>query len=88
MRWGASIIKNPIVGLSLIHIFEITTRITRVEEEPFKTEGKILLFAGWLEIYGREEQAADDQPALVPVQESESVKTEAVSYTHLAPSRA
>ena len=26
--------------------FEVTTRITRVEEEPFKTEGKILVFPG------------------------------------------
>ena len=55
--------------------FEVTTRITRVEGEPFKTEGKILTFAGWLEIYGREEQNTDDQPALVPVQEKEAVKT-------------
>ena len=34
--------------------FEVTTRITRVEGEPFKTDGKILVFPGWLEIYGRE----------------------------------
>jgi DNA topoisomerase-3 len=63
--------------------FEVTTRITRVEEEPFKTEGKILLFAGWLEIYGREEQDADDQPALVPVEENESVKTEEIEVKGL-----
>ncbi|PYJ18919.1 MAG: DNA topoisomerase III, partial [Verrucomicrobia bacterium] len=34
--------------------YENTTRITRVEGEPFKTEGKILVGPGWLEIYGRE----------------------------------
>jgi DNA topoisomerase-3 len=56
--------------------FEVTTRITRVEGEPFKTEGKILVAPGWLEIYGREEQGDDDQPALVPVQPNESVATE------------
>jgi DNA topoisomerase-3 len=55
--------------------FEVTTRITRVEGEPFKTEGKILREAGWLEIYGREEQADDDQAALVPVEDNEKVKT-------------
>jgi DNA topoisomerase-3 len=63
--------------------FEITTRITRVEDEPFKTEGKILLFAGWLEIYGREEQSDDDQAALVAVQENESVKTEEIDVRGL-----
>ena len=56
--------------------FEITTRITRVEDEPFKTEGKILVFPGWLEIYGREEQ--DEQAALVPVEENEKVNTEEI----------
>jgi DNA topoisomerase-3 len=63
--------------------FEVTTRITRVENEPFKTEGKILVAPGWLEIYGREEQGSDDQPALVPVKENEQVKTEAVEVKGL-----
>ncbi len=63
--------------------FEVTTRITRVEGEPFKTEGKILVAPGWLEIYGREEQGADDQPALVPVRENEQVATEAVEVKGL-----
>lgn len=63
--------------------FEVTTRITRVEGEPFKTEGRILVFPGWLEIYGREEQNADDQPALVPVEENESVKTEVIEVRGL-----
>jgi DNA topoisomerase-3 len=40
--------------------YENTTRITRVEGEPFKTEGKILVVPGWLEVYGRE--AAGDKP--------------------------
>jgi DNA topoisomerase-3 len=56
--------------------FEVTTRITRVEGEPFKTEGKILRDPGWLEIYGREEQGDDDQAVLVAVRENETVKTE------------
>src|SRR5690606_10162242 len=29
-----------------------TVRITRVENEPFKSTGKVLVRAGWLEIYG------------------------------------
>jgi DNA topoisomerase-3 len=63
--------------------FEVTTRITRVEDEPFKTEGKILVAPGWLEVYGREEQAADDQPALVPVDEGETVQTNAIEVKGL-----
>jgi len=51
--------------------FQITTRITRVEGEPFKSEGKIMVNAGWLEIYGKEAQT-DDTPALVPVSARET----------------
>src|SRR5688572_2076075 len=43
--------------------FQITTRITRVEQEPFKTEGKVMVNAGWLEIYGKEVET-EDTPAL------------------------
>ena len=58
--------------------FEVTNRITRVEDEPFKTEGKILVFPGWLEIYGREEQDQDDQAALIAVEANETVKTQEI----------
>jgi DNA topoisomerase-3 len=34
--------------------FEVTTRITTVEGEKFKTEGKIIVKPGWLEVYGRQ----------------------------------
>ncbi len=44
----------------------VTTRITRVEGEPFKTEGKVLVSAGWLEVYGKEAQS-DGDALLVPV---------------------
>ena len=33
--------------------FEITTRITRVESEAFKTEGRVIVDPGWLTVYGR-----------------------------------
>jgi DNA topoisomerase-3 len=55
--------------------YENTTRITRVEGEPFKTEGKILVARGWLEVYGRE--AAGDKPEenLPSVNQGERVET-------------
>ncbi|HMO65137.1 MAG TPA: DNA topoisomerase III, partial [Verrucomicrobiota bacterium] len=50
-----------------------TVRITRVEGEPFKSTGKVLVKPGWLEVYGKEAQAADDAPSLVPVVQGETV---------------
>ncbi len=57
--------------------FQVTTRITRVESEPFKSEGRVMVNAGWMAVYGREAQT-DETPTLAPVQPSEVVKTEKV----------
>ena len=57
--------------------FLVTTRITRVENEPFKTEGKVMVNAGWMTVYGREAQT-DDTPTLAAVLPNEVVKTENV----------
>jgi DNA topoisomerase III len=54
--------------------FLVTTRITRVEGEPFKSEGKVMVKAGWLEVYGKEADS-DETPTLAPVQPEEPVKT-------------
>ncbi len=55
--------------------YENTTRITRVEGEPFKTEGKILVGPGWLEIYGREATGDKPEENLPPVTQGEHVET-------------
>ncbi|HMP82241.1 MAG TPA: DNA topoisomerase III [Verrucomicrobiota bacterium] len=52
-----------------------TTRITRVENEPFKSTGKVLVNAGWLAVYGKEAQGDDDNPNLAPVKPGETVRT-------------
>jgi DNA topoisomerase-3 len=54
--------------------FLVTTRITRVREEPFKTEGKVLVNPGWLAVYGREAQG-DETPNLARVEANETVQT-------------
>jgi DNA topoisomerase-3 len=54
--------------------FLVTTRITRVEGEPFKTEGKVMTHSGWLAVYGKEAQT-DDTPTLAAVQPNETVQT-------------
>ena len=54
-----------------------TTRVTRVEGEPFKSSGKVLVKTGWLEVYGKEADS-DDTPTLCPVDQGERVHTSAV----------
>ncbi|MDR2000240.1 MAG: DNA topoisomerase III [Zoogloeaceae bacterium] len=53
--------------------YNITTRITRVEKEAFKTEGKVLVTPGWLAVYGKEAQNEDENPNLPPLQPKERV---------------
>ncbi len=57
--------------------FLVTTRITRVENEPFKSEGKVMANPGWMAVYGKEADS-EETPTLAPVQANESVKTNAV----------
>jgi DNA topoisomerase-3 len=57
--------------------FLVTTRITRVEGEPFKSEGKVMVNPGWLAVYGRDLET-EAEPNLVPIQPNESVKTSAI----------
>ena len=62
--------------------FQVTTRVTRVEGEPFRSDGRIMVNAGWLEIYGREAET-DDTPALVPVAPRESPRATEVAVAEL-----
>jgi len=57
--------------------FLVTTRITRVEGEPFKSEGKVLVKPGWLVVYGRQ-QNSEEAAILAPVQPNERVMTSEV----------
>ena len=56
----------------------VTTRITRVEGHPFKTEGKVLVNPGWLAVHGKEGQEGDEGN-LVAVDPKEKVKTDEVT---------
>ncbi len=61
----------------------ITTRITRVENEPFKTEGKVLVNPGWLAVYGRESQEGEEG-SLVAVIPHEKVTADEVALNGMA----
>ena len=54
-----------------------TNRITRVEGEPFKSAGKVLVSPGWLTVYGKQSDS-DETPSLAPVKSGETVKTSAI----------
>ncbi len=58
--------------------FLVTTRITRVVGEPFKTEGKVLVNPGWLAVYGRE-LPTEETASLVPVAPGERVLADEVA---------
>ncbi|MBA3479417.1 MAG: DNA topoisomerase III, partial [Lautropia sp.] len=55
--------------------FLVTTRITTVNRQPFKTEGRVLVNAGWLAIYGREIAADGTSPNLPAIGPAELVQT-------------
>ncbi len=60
----------------------VTTRITRVEGEPFKTEGRILVNAGWLEVYGKE-AAEGDEGSLAPVKDGKAIAAHVETRAHV-----
>ncbi len=65
--------------------FMVTTRISKVvnagQEHVFQTNGKVLVNAGWLAVYGKEAQ--DDDANLVAVAPGEQVRTEDVAVNAL-----
>ncbi len=58
-----------------------TTRITVVEGESFKTEGRVLVNPGWLAVHGREGGKDDN---LVPIEAGEQVSTQEIELQALA----
>jgi DNA topoisomerase III len=55
--------------------FEVTTRITRVAGEAFKTEGRIIKDPGWLAVYGREAAGEEQSASIVDLIPGESALT-------------
>ena len=54
--------------------FEITRRITRIEKDSFRTDGRILVVPGYLEVYDRKPGAAGDKDELCLVADGESAQ--------------
>jgi DNA topoisomerase-3 len=61
--------------------YDVTTRITHVNDEDLKTEGKVLVNPGWMAVYGRE---GSQEPTLVPVEQGEKVRVDVVELQEKA----
>ncbi len=62
--------------------FEQTTRLTRIASDTFRTDGKILIKPGWLEVYGRRPGVAAGKDELCAVSPGENAKAESVEVLH------
>ena len=60
--------------------FEVTTRITRVEGEAFKSEGRIIIDPGWLSVYGKQ-AAGEGEQTLCSVAAGESAHARHIEIT-------
>ncbi len=59
--------------------FLVTQRISRIGEDHFRTDGKVLKVPGWLAVYGKQAGVASGKDGeLVPVQDGESAQTAAI----------
>jgi DNA topoisomerase-3 len=62
--------------------FEVTTRITRVEKDAFRTDGKIIKDPGWLAVYGKEAASEEStEESLVPISPDEPAKVLDIEVT-------
>lgn len=66
--------------------FAITTRVSEVQGHNFKTEGKVLVSPGWLEVYGKSVTVAgvDDTLPALSEQDGEPAKAQVESFETLA----
>jgi DNA topoisomerase III len=72
----------------------VTTRITTVESNEFKTEGKVLKAAGWLAVYGKassvvkaDGESDKDLPAVTTAEKAKTVSIEAFTLNTKPPAR-
>ncbi len=52
--------------------YDVTTRLSKIAEHTFKTEGKVLVKPGWLAVYERNNNSDKDIPALVDADKAPS----------------
>ncbi|MFK7736735.1 MAG: DNA topoisomerase III [Pirellulaceae bacterium] len=55
--------------------YEVTRRITRIDDASFRTDGKVLVKPGWLEVYGRKPGVASGAGELVAAEDGGEAKS-------------
>lgn len=60
--------------------YELTSRITRIGEDSFKTDGRVLVVPGWLQVYGRKPGVAGDKDELVAASDGEPAQAAPVEH--------
>lgn len=67
--------------------FDVTTRFTRIAEDVFKSDGKVLREPGWLAVYGKKAVEEQDEDGggkvLVPARPGEQAQTEHIELREL-----
>ncbi len=58
--------------------YEVTRRITRIDDHSFRTDGKVLVKAGWLELYGRKPGSASGSGELVAAEDGAQAQTDSL----------
>ncbi len=58
--------------------YEVTRRITRIGADCFRTDGRVLVVPGWLEVYGRKAGVAADKDELVAAVDGEQAQAVSV----------
>lgn len=64
--------------------FLVTTRVTRIDRDAFRTTGKVLVSPGWQAVYGKEARAStadngeESSSALVPVDAGEKARNSGI----------
>lgn len=61
--------------------YEVTTRYTRIGEDVFKTEGRVIINPGWREIYGAD---SDTEPVLQSIDLKKAVLNKEIEIKELA----
>ncbi|MEM8733148.1 MAG: DNA topoisomerase III [Planctomycetota bacterium] len=70
--------------------YEVTRRITRIDDASFRTDGKVLVKPGWLEVYGRKPGVASGAGELVAAEdggEAQNVEIEVKENETKPPAR-
>jgi len=58
--------------------FEVTKRITRIGQDAFRTDGKIMVAPGWQAVYGKEAEGEGDAKNIVAVAPGETAQNTAI----------